>query len=250
MRLPLIVGNWKMYNTKVMAVNLVEGILQKIAQPHDREIVVCPPFTALDSVFRVIKDTCIKLGAQDIYWENEGAYTGEISPAMLVDAGCAYVIIGHSERRKYFYEVDKTVNNKIKAALLHNLMPIVCVGESLEIREKGETKSFVVSQIKEGLANITSSEALKIVIAYEPIWAIGTGKNDSPQSANDTILEIRNALTDLWGYEVSQKIRILYGGSVKPENIDGFMREKEIDGALVGGASLKVDSFTRIINFE
>jgi len=250
MRIPLIAGNWKMYKTTLEAKSLVNEILEKLDKNiNDREILFCPPFTAISTVGEIIKDSIVELGAQNVYFEKEGAYTGEISPLMLRDLGCTYVIIGHSERRKYFNETDEFLNKKIQSAINNNLKPILCVGESLEIRDKGETISFVVSQIKNCLKNITKEDSLKIVIAYEPIWAIGTGRNDTPQNANQTIKAIRDELENIFGYEISQKIRILYGGSVKPENIDSYMSEKEIDGALVGGASLKADSFLRIINF-
>lgn len=250
MRTPLLAGNWKMYNTVRESVNLVEDLYAQVKHIRDREILVCPPFTALSFVDKALEDTNIKLGAQDLFWEEKGAFTGEVSPKMLTDAGCAYVIIGHSERRAYFGETDETVNKKIKAAFAYGLKPIVCVGESLELRERGKTQEFVKGQIENGLKNLHGEKIENLVIAYEPIWAIGTGKTDTPIEANKTTGMIRNTLAEMFANEVSSKIRILYGGSVKPENIDGFMAQSEIDGALVGGASLKADSFARIVKYE
>jgi triosephosphate isomerase len=185
-----------------------------------------------------------------MYFKENGAFTGEVSPAMIKEIGCRYVILGHSERRNVFGESDALINQKLKAALSWGLSPILCVGESLEQREKGETQDWVGSQVKTDLEGLTPSEVEKLVIAYEPIWAIGTGKTDTPQGANDTISMVRNLIAENSSYDVAQKVRILYGGSVKPQNIDNFMAEKDIDGALVGGASLEVESFARIVKFE
>jgi triosephosphate isomerase len=201
-------------------------------------------------VAKAVEGTNVKLGAQNMYFKENGAFTGEVSPAMIKEIGCRYVILGHSERRNVFGESDALINQKLKAALSWGLSPILCVGESLEQREKGETQDWVGSQVKTDLEGLTPSEVEKLVIAYEPIWAIGTGKTDTPQGANDTISMVRNLIAENSSYDVAQKVRILYGGSVKPQNIDNFMAEKDIDGALVGGASLEVESFARIVKFE
>lgn len=250
MRTPLLAGNWKMHKTVKESVVLVEDLNREIGKVFDREVVVCPPFTSLHPVSKILEGTTIKLGAQDLYWEEKGAFTGEVSPGMLREAGCNYVIIGHSERRKYFGETDETVNKKVKAAIETGLDPIMCVGETLEQREAGKTRSVVEEQVRGGLKGLTSTQAEKLVIAYEPIWAIGTGKTDTPPEADATIKTIRNVLASLFGDECAERIRILYGGSVKADNIDSFMREKNIDGALVGGASLEAAGFARIIKYQ
>jgi len=250
MRTPLLAGNWKMYNNIRESVNLVEDLYRQVNNIKDREILVCPVFTSLYAVSKTLEGKNIKLGAQDLFWEEKGAFTGEVSPNMIKDAGCSYVIIGHSERRAYFGETDETVNKKTKAAFEYGLNPIVCVGESLELREKGKTQEFVKGQIVNGLKDLTGYKIENLVIAYEPIWAIGTGKTDTPEEANKTVRLIRDQLAEMFTQETASKIRILYGGSVKPENIDGFMAMSDIDGALVGGASLKADSFARIVKYE
>lgn len=249
MRTPFLAGNWKMHKTIREAVNLTEDLIKATVSAKDREIAVCPPFTALSSVAKALEGSHIKLGAQNMYFEQKGAFTGEVSPEMLKDAGCRYVIIGHSERRNVFGETDELINKKLKAALAWGLHPILCVGESLQQREAGETQSWVKSQVEIDLEGLTPSEIEKMVIAYEPIWAIGTGKTDTSKGANETIGMVRNLIAEKSQYEIAQKIRILYGGSVKPDNIDGFMAEPEIDGALVGGASLKAEDFARIVNY-
>jgi triosephosphate isomerase len=249
-RTPLLAGNWKMHNTLREAVNLVQSLWEGIKEVMDREVAVCPPFTALAIVQKALEDTRIKLGAQDLYWEEKGAFTGEISPLMLKDVGCHYVIIGHSERRKHFKETDAEVNKKVKAALKYGLTPILCLGESLEQRQAGQAQEVVKTQIIADLAELTASEAEKIVIAYEPIWAIGTGMNDTPESSNEIIGFLRSVMTELFNFNTAQKIRILYGGSVKPDNIDAYMAAPEIDGALVGGASLTAESFARIVKYQ
>jgi len=250
MRTPVLAGNWKMYKTVKEALALVEELHAIVGQVYDREVVVCPPFTSLHAVSRVLEGKIIRLGAQDLFWEEQGAYTGEVAPLMLRDVGCTYVIIGHSERRKYFRESDEEVNRKSKAALNAGLIPIICVGETLEQREEGKTKSVVEEQVRGALRELTATQVEKIVIAYEPVWAIGTGKTDTPPEANGTIGMVRTVIASLHGNESAEKVRILYGGSVKPENIDAFMKEKEIDGALVGGASLKPESFARIVQYR
>jgi len=248
-RIPIIAGNWKMYKTIPEARELVTGIKEKLKATGQVEVVVCPPFTALAPVAEVLKGSGIGLGAQDLFWEEEGAYTGEVSPVMLRDLGCQYVIIGHSERRQYFGETDETVNKKVKAALAHGLRPIICVGESLAQREAGETETLVATQVEKALAGVEATEIPQIVIAYEPIWAIGTGRSSTGEDANQVIGLIRKTIARLYRQELADQVRIQYGGSVKPENIKEFMTQPEIDGALVGGASLKVDSFLAIAGF-
>ncbi|SHH94274.1 triose-phosphate isomerase [Sporanaerobacter acetigenes] len=248
MRTPIIAGNWKMNNTVDEAVNLIKGI-KNGERNADVEVVVCVPFTDLWQVKKEIEGTNIKLGAQNMHWEDSGAFTGEISPLMLKEIGIDYVIIGHSERRQYFNETDETVNKKVKSALKYDIRPIICVGETLEEREKGTEKDVVKRQVKAALEDIEGKYIKDIVIAYEPIWAIGTGKTASNKDANDMISFIRQTVSDKYGEEISQKMRIQYGGSVKPNNIKELMAESDIDGALVGGASLKADDFLKLINF-
>ncbi|MFA5524393.1 MAG: triose-phosphate isomerase [Tissierellales bacterium] len=247
MRIPIIAGNWKMNKTIEEAIQLVKAIKDNLK--NDIEAVVCVPFTALSEVKKEISNTELKLGAQNMHWEESGAFTGEISPSMLKEAGVDYVIIGHSERRQYFGETDETVNMKIKAALKHDLMPIVCVGETLEQREANIEKEVVESQVLKAFTDIGSQEMVSIVIAYEPIWAIGTGKTATKEEANEIIGFIRRIIMDKYGQEVSNKIRIQYGGSVKPSNITEIMEQSDIDGALVGGASLKSEEFIKLISF-
>jgi triosephosphate isomerase len=248
-RVSLIAGNWKMYKTVSEAITLVNGLKNSCAGIGDREILICPPAVCLAVVAPIVKGTNVRLGAQNLHWEAMGAFTGELSGLMLKEVGCQYVIIGHSERRQYFGETDETVNKKIKAAFSHGLIPIVCVGESLEEREKSEAFKVVERQIQIGLSGIGPEQALKLVIAYEPVWAIGTGKTATPDQAQEMHAFIRKLLMEL-GNSVAEKIRILYGGSVKPDNIDSLMAQVDIDGGLVGGASLKVDDFTRIVKYQ
>lgn len=248
-RIPVIAGNWKMNKTIAEAEALAAEIVEKTSGIEDREIVLCPPFTSLAAVKGKISGSKVKMGAQDAYFLEKGAYTGEISPAMLTDAGCSHVIIGHSERRQLFGETDESVNKKIKAAFNAGLTPIVCVGETLRQKEDGATKKIVADQIKGAAEGLPGDLAEKLIVAYEPIWAIGTGKTDSPDGAQDTISSIRRELAAIYGEAAAQKIRILYGGSVKPGNIDALMNMPDIDGALVGGASLESGSFERIVKF-
>lgn len=249
LRLPIIAGNWKMFKTVAEAKTLVSGLAEKLAGVEGVEIVVCPPFTALSSVAELLKDSNIAVGAQDLFWEEEGAFTGEVSPLMLKEIGCKYVIIGHSERRQYFGETDEQVNKKAKAALKHGLAPIICVGETLEQHDAGKTETLVASQVEKALAGIEKGNITKVVIAYEPIWAIGTGRSSTGEDANQVVALIRKTIARDFGEDLAAKVRIQYGGSVKPNNIKEFMSQPEIDGALVGGASLKVDSFTSIISY-
>ncbi|MBU5437884.1 triose-phosphate isomerase [Tissierella sp. MSJ-40] len=248
MRTPIIAGNWKMNNTISQSLQLVEEI--KSYDLNERvEVVLCVPFTNLQEVKKSIEGTSIKLGAQNMHWEESGAYTGEISPLMLKELGVTYVIIGHSERRQYFNETDETVNKKIKAALNHELKPIVCVGETLEEREANIEKDIVRKQVLKAFDDIEGKEIKDIVIAYEPIWAIGTGKTASSEDANDMIGFIRKIIGEKYGEEEKNIIRIQYGGSVKPSSIKELMEKSEIDGALVGGASLKAEDFHKLINY-
>lgn len=217
----------------------------------DVDIVICPPFTGLWAAAEKLNNSSVKLGAQNMHWEESGAFTGEISPIMLKEIPCCdYVIIGHSERRKYFSETDEMVNKKVKAALKHQIIPIVCVGESLEQRQKGITLKWVLSQVENALKDLEPEDVAKVVFAYEPIWAIGTGKTASSDDAQEVVSAIRQKISDLYNKETAEKVRILYGGSVKPENIKQFMVKPDIDGALVGGASLKPDSFYKIAAFN
>jgi len=246
-RKPIIAGNWKMYKTLTEAIELVNGLKRNLYDIIEADIVVCPSFVALDSVSEILIESNIDCGAQDVYWEKEGAYTGEVSAVMLKDIGCKYAIIGHSERRQYFNETNDTVNKKVKAALAAGLTPIVCVGETLTEREANKTFEVIKDHIQNGLSGITKEDILKIVVAYEPVWAIGTGKTATPGEAQEVHAFIRKLLADLWGKEAADSIRIQYGGSVKPDNAASLMAQEDIDGALVGGASLKVDSFTEIV---
>lgn len=249
-RLPLIAGNWKMHKTVTQSVALVKELIANCKEVQDREILVCPPTPSLALIHELIKNSNLKLGAQNLHWEAEGAFTGEISGGMLKDAGCEYVIVGHSERRQYFGETDEWVNKKMKAAFKHGLIPIVCVGETLKERENAMAFQVVERQIKNGVSGLSSEESKKLVIAYEPVWAIGTGKTATPQQAQEMHAFIRKLLGEIYGKETAEKIRILYGGSIKPENIDSLMAEADIDGGLVGGASLKSEDFTRIVKYQ
>jgi len=248
MRKPIIAGNWKMYKTAVAAKELVAALAREAGREERVEVVVCPPFTALAAVGPLLAGTNIALGAQDLHWLAEGAFTGEIAPAMLTDLGCQYVIIGHSERRGHFHETDIEVNRKTQAALTHNLVPIVCVGESLTQHEAGQTAAFVQGQVRTGLAGL-GERASRLAVAYEPIWAIGTGRSSTGEDANEVIRMIRVTLAEMYGAAIGDAIRILYGGSVKPGNIKEFMAYPDIDGALVGGASLEAGTFVPIVRY-
>jgi len=246
---PIIAGNWKMYKTIGDAVNFVHELAGRVSGVQGVEMVVCPPFTALAAVAGKLREmrTNIALGAQNMYWENEGAYTGEVAPGMLKEIGCRYVILGHSERRQYFGETDDIVNRKVQAALAHELIPIVCVGERLEERESGTTEAVVRRQLVASLVGLTAQQMARLVVAYEPVWAIGTGRTASAADAQQVNQFIRFLLRDLFGETTATSVRIQYGGSVKPGNTAELMAQPDIDGALVGGASLEVDSFTDII---
>ena len=245
MRKPFIAGNWKMNKTIGEAIELVNNLKRELVDVEGVDIVVCPVYTALSEVSDLIVDSNIGLGAQNVYWQESGAFTGEVSPSMLKDAGCQYVIIGHSERRKYFSETDETVNKRIKAALGAELLPIVCVGETLEEREADKTIEVVKTQLAGGLEGI--EDLSKIVIAYEPVWAIGTGKTATPLQAQEVHKFIRDWISEKYSFGVSASLRILYGGSVKPSNTKELISEEDIDGALVGGASLDSESFIGIV---
>ncbi|MEA5078608.1 MAG: triose-phosphate isomerase [Anaerolineaceae bacterium] len=246
MRKPLVAGNWKMNKTVEQAKALVEELLPGLKAISDVEKVICPPFTSLQTLSGLLAGSGVGLGAQNLHWEASGAYTGEVS-AQMVKEFCEYVIIGHSERRAYFAETDETVNKKLKAALAIGLTPIVCIGETLAEYEAGSTQAVVAHQVKEGLKEIDPAIAARIVVAYEPIWAIGTGKAATSEGANAVLRDsIRPALANLWGTDVAQQVRILYGGSVNAANAAEYFKMSDIDGALVGGASLKVADFTAI----
>ncbi len=247
MRKPMIAGNWKMNKTRDEAINFTLGVANGL--PLNVECVVCAPFIILrDLVKRAPKN--LKIGAQNMDYHESGAFTGEISPIMLQDTGVEYVIIGHSERRSYYNETDESVNLKVKKALEFNLKPIVCVGEVLEERESGKTEEVLAKQVRLGFEGVKLDEPANLVVAYEPVWAIGTGKNATSQTAQDACKFIRGELAKIFGQSKADEIRILYGGSVKPENIKEYMANEDVDGALVGGASLKVDSFLALCNYK
>ncbi len=250
MRIPLLAGNWKMHKTVGESEALVKALLDGLGSVSKREVAVCPPFTALAAVGPLLQGQPVALGAQDVYFEQQGAYTGAISPLMLKDLGCTYVIVGHSERREYFHDDDAMVNRKLKAVLANGMRPIMCVGETKPQRDAGNAESIVVGQVKGGLADITAAQMNEIVIAYEPIWAIGTGDTATPADAQAMHAAIRKTLTDLYDESTASGVRIQYGGSVKPNNVDELMAQPDIDGALVGGASLKAEDFLRIVQFQ
>lgn len=248
MRKQIIAGNWKMHTDLAEATILVEGIKAALAEGEvSREVVVCPPFTGLSTVADLIEDTDVRLGAQNMYFEPKGAFTGEVSSLMLTDVGCHYVILGHSERREYFSESDALINQKIKAAFQYDLIPILCVGESLAQREANETQSFIDSQLTAGLEGLTAEQVSQMVIAYEPIWAIGTGKTATAEQAGEVCTAIRAKVAALFDAATAEALRIQYGGSVKGSNAKEILSQPDIDGALVGGASLKADDFMAII---
>lgn len=250
MRTPLIAGNWKLFKTLSEATALVGELMPLVSDVNDVEVVVAPVFTALSTVAKAAEKTVVKVAAQDCYWEEEGAFTGEVSPKLLKDAGCSHVIIGHSERRQYFGETDETVNRKTKAALKAGLIVLMCVGETLAERDSGSTFKIIEAQVRGGLAGVPAADLASIVIAYEPVWAIGTGKTASDEQAQEVHAFIRSLIEQVYSVAEAQALRILYGGSVKPENVKGLMAQADIDGALVGGASLKAESFAGIVRFK
>ncbi|QCX34658.1 triose-phosphate isomerase [Caloramator sp. E03] len=248
MRKPIIAGNWKMNKTGKEAAQLVLALIDKVKDAKC-EVVLCPPFTSLSQVVTLVENTNIKVGAQNMYYEESGAFTGEVSPLMLKELGVKYVILGHSERRQYFKEDDELINKKVKACFLYGLTPILCVGETLEQREKGETFELIKTQLQKDLKDVSAEDVASMVIAYEPIWAIGTGKTATAQDANDVIKFIRQNIKEMYDENTAQSIRIQYGGSVKASTIKEQMAQSDIDGALVGGASLKADEFAAIVNY-
>lgn len=246
MRKPIIAGNWKMFKTVSEAVAFVNEVKGK-AEIDGVDSVICAPYTNLPALVEAVKGTSLKVGAQNLHWEDNGAFTGEISGVMLKDLGVDYVIIGHSERRAYFAETDDTVNKKVHAAFKHGLTPIVCVGEKLEEREAGQTKNVCKVQTEAAFAGLSAEQAAQVVVAYEPIWAIGTGKSSTADDANEVISYIRELVAGLFGQSVADQVRIQYGGSVKPNNIREYMQQSDIDGALVGGASLEPASYIQLV---
>ncbi|SEQ22480.1 triose-phosphate isomerase [Piscibacillus halophilus] len=247
MRKPIIAGNWKMNKLVADGARFVVDIREKVPSSDEVDTVVCAPFVHIPFLSEAAREFHVKIGAQNMHYEESGAFTGEVSPKMLEDLLVDYVIIGHSERRQYFNETDETVNKKTLAAFENNLLPIVCVGESLDQRENNETMSFVEGQVRQALDGLTDEQAKQAVIAYEPIWAIGTGKTATSEQANEVCAHIRQVVQDQFSEEVAQEVRVQYGGSVKPDNIEELLSQSDIDGALVGGASLKEDSFLKLV---
>jgi len=250
MRTPVIAGNWKMYLTPQQAFDLIDGLAPQVKDVKDVEMIVCPANPVLGMMAEKLSGTGIQMGGQNLYPKQEGAFTGENAPTMLKAVGCAYCVLGHSERRQYFNETDEFINEKVKAALEFDLIPIICCGETLEQREEGKTMNIVGTQINKAFEGVSAEDAATTIVAYEPIWAIGTGKTATPEMAQEVHADIRQILAKLYNSEIADKIRIQYGGSVKPENVDSLMAQPDIDGALVGGASLKADSFARLVNFK
>jgi len=250
MRTPVIAGNWKMYKTPSEAERFVEAFLPRVTGVSDVEIVIAPPFTSLSAVAALTRDTNVEVASQNLHFADEGAYTGEVSPRMVKESGAKYAILGHSERRQYFGETDESVNRKLRAAREAGLIPILCIGETLAEREAGDTFRVVERQLRGGLAEVPASAADTILVAYEPVWAIGTGKTATPEQAQEVHAFLRGILASLWGEEAAVAVRILYGGSVKPGNISDLMSRKDIDGGLVGGASLSPESFEQIVKYR
>lgn len=250
MRHPVIAGNWKMYKTRAETFAFFDALIPAIQDADHCEIVVAPPYTALQVAIEEADGTRVSIAAQDLHWEEQGAFTGEVSAKMLVELGCTHTIIGHSERRQLFGEVDETVRRKTGAALKAGLKPIVCVGETLDQRDGGNAAGVVRRQCRESLAGLTLPDLSRIIVAYEPVWAIGTGRTATPDTAEEMHREIRDCLREMVGEPVADSLRILYGGSVKPDNIAGLMAQEDIDGALVGGASLDPRSFAAIIHYN
>lgn len=250
MRRPLIAGNWKMHTTVHEAQQLASAVVQAAAKVSDRDVMIAPPYTALAAVASMLFGTGVMLGAQNVHWEETGAFTGEISAAMLKDVGCVMAIVGHSERRHVFGETDFMINRRIAGAMQKGLIPVFCIGETLKQREAGQTLKVLEDQVRAGLAGIDLADGSQVVVAYEPVWAIGTGKTATEEQAQEAHTFIRNLLVDIYEKNIAAQIRILYGGSVKPDNIDILMQQEDIDGALVGGAALNAESFERIICFQ
>lgn len=250
MRRRVIAGNWKMYKTRAETRAFFDSFKPLVASSRHCDIVIAPPFTALAAAVEAARETSIGISAQDLHWGKEGAFTGEVSAGMIAEAGCRYVIIGHSERRQYFGETDESVNRKLKAALAAGLVPIVCVGESLQERESGATQAVLRRQFDGGFAALTAEEFSRILIAYEPVWAIGTGRTATPELAAEAHRFLRQLAAEAFTAARASQLHILYGGSVKPENCRGLMAQEEIDGALVGGASMDAKSFAAIVNHQ
>ncbi|MEW6521419.1 MAG: triose-phosphate isomerase [Thermodesulfobacteriota bacterium] len=248
-RRPLLAGNWKMHTT-ITEAEALAGAVARSAIPADRDVMLAPPFTALAAVGRVLAGSPVLLGAQNVCWEEKGAFTGEISPPMLKDVGCSMAIIGHSERRHLFGETDAMINKRVAGALRFGLIPVLCIGETLEEREAAQTFAVLERQLRKGLPGITLADGDQLVVAYEPVWAIGTGKTATVEQAQEAHYFVRNLLVDMYEKNIATQMRILYGGSVNPGNVDALMSQPDVDGALVGGAALKVDSFCSIINFN
>ena len=248
-RRPLLAGNWKMHTT-IAEAEALAGAIAQTAIPADRDVMLAPPFTALAAVGKVLAGSPVLLGAQNVCWEPKGAFTGEISPPMLRDAGCTLVIVGHSERRHIFAETDAMINQRVAGAIRHELVPLLCIGETLAERESGLTFQVLERQLREGLKDIVLSGAGQLVVAYEPVWAIGTGRTATVDQAQEAHRFVRGVLLTMYEKNIATQIRILYGGSVNPDNVDALMAQDDVDGALVGGAALKAESFCRIINFK
>jgi len=247
MRKNIIAGNWKMNKNMEEANTFIDQVAEKVPASDHVEAIVCAPFLYLPSLVEKAKGTSIKISAQNMHFEDNGAFTGEVSPVMLKDIGVTHVVLGHSERREYFAETDETVNKKVHAAFNHNLTPIVCVGETLDQREANETKTHVEKQVKKALDGLNEEQISSTIIAYEPIWAIGTGKTASSEDANEVCTHIRNVIKDVASEQAAEQVIIQYGGSVKPANVDELLAQSDIDGALVGGASLEPDSFLQLV---
>lgn len=249
-RRPFIAGNWKMYKTCAEAVETAKTLTGLVSDVKNVDVMIAPPFTALSQVHEAIKESSVMLGAQNIFWEKEGAYTGEISPGMIASAGCRYVIIGHSERRQFFGETDLSVNKKIEAAINNSLAPVFCIGETEKERDGKDTFNILDKQLKMGLEGFSPGALERMILAYEPVWAIGTGKTATSAQAQEVHRFLRNLIENLFGKKIAGSVRILYGGSVKPENIGELMSMPDIDGALVGGASLNAEKFAEIIKYK
>ena len=248
-RIPVIAGNWKMFKTQQEAADTITDLRAEVDNAEGVEVVVCPTYTALAASAKVLEGSSIGLGAQNVHYEDKGAFTGELTTEMLIDAGCSHVIIGHSERRQYFNESDEFIGKKLTKILSTKLTPILCCGETLEEREAGKVETIILGQLKNAMAGLTEEKLSRIIIAYEPIWAIGTGKTATPEMAEEVHAMIRNWVKEAYSENLADSVRILYGGSVKPGNISDLMSQPDIDGALVGGASLEASSFAQIVKF-
>ncbi|MGD9643489.1 MAG: triose-phosphate isomerase [Elusimicrobiales bacterium] len=249
-RVPMIAGNWKMHLTSKEAADLAAAMKKGLDPDLKHEVLLAPTFTNLHAVKAAIAGSPILLASQDVAWEEKGAFTGAVSPAQIIDAGCTHALIGHSERRKIFLETDEVINKKMKAAIKANIVPVLCIGETLEERESQRTYRVLETQLAGAFAGITPAEAARVVIAYEPVWAIGTGKTATPDQAQDAHVFVRKQMERIYGRDYAEAVRVLYGGSVKADNVDELMAQPDIDGALVGGESLKADKFLRVIHFQ